>query len=89
MTTQAIHVHFPAFGVCAGDAGGGAVCAGLGRATQGAGAALAGVGGLTLVARSLSDAHGALAALLGAVALGTYSTPISSYLTFKLEYYEK
>ncbi|XP_032521702.2 synaptic vesicular amine transporter-like [Danaus plexippus] len=58
------------FGVCAGDAGGGAVCAGLGRATQGAGAALAGVGGLTLVARSLSDAHGALAALLGAVALG-------------------
>ncbi|XP_045762014.1 chromaffin granule amine transporter-like [Maniola jurtina] len=58
------------FGCCAGR--GGAVCAGVGRASQGAGAALGGVAGLALVARALPPhrRHRALAALLGAVALG-------------------
>ncbi|XP_039750644.1 chromaffin granule amine transporter-like isoform X2 [Pararge aegeria] len=58
------------FGCCAGR--GGAVCAGIGRASQGAGAALGGVAGLALVARALPPhrRHRALAALLGAVALG-------------------
>ncbi|CAG9568485.1 unnamed protein product [Danaus chrysippus] len=70
LATSILTISALIFGVCAGNTTTGAVCAGLGRATQGAGASLAGVGGLTLVARCLSDAHGALAALLGAVALG-------------------
>ncbi|XP_041971866.1 chromaffin granule amine transporter-like [Aricia agestis] len=60
-----------AFSWC-GRGTGGAACAGVARATQGAGAALAGVAGVALVARALPPAarHRALAALLGAVALG-------------------
>lgn len=60
------------FSWCSSLAAGRGACAGAGRALHGAGAALAAVSGMALVSRALARAarDRAIAALLGAVALG-------------------